>query len=320
MRRALWAAVAVVALVAVALGGLVLLRGRLERSEGLRQSLEAAAASQLGVRLDAGPVRVGPWTARLRLARPELSWPDGRRLALSDVQLDVDARALLDGVARVRSVAAEGPARLELPRLALAGSLQLQLQPDPGSGAWRLEGRAVLDSGGVLEASGTLASAGAFEGELRLEGVDGAPFASLLARDPAAPASVRGRFDGRLEPGPAPAAATLRLRSEDAEIRIPPVRVAGPVALVARLPARGTGAGAAARQRFAIDATRARVEYAGAMARGTGDGASVEGWLARDADGGVRAEDVALRVQGFRGGRGPQTGAVPPAAPEGAPP
>lgn len=307
MRRGLLAGLAVAVAGIAVLGGLELLRGRLARSERLRQSLEAATASQLGIRLEAGSLRVGLWPARLLLAQPDLAWRDGTRLSLSGVRVDVERAALLGGVARVRSVALDGPARLRSPRLALAGSLRLELRPDPGSGAWTLDGRARLDGGGIVEVSGRVARGGGFEGGLRLDDVDGEPFASLLARGPEAPAFLRGRFDGRLEPGPGPALATLRLASPDAEIRVPPVRLTGPVALVARIPSSGAGP---AGERFAIDATRARVEYAGAMARGSGDGASVEGVLVRDADGRLRVEDVALRLQRFRGtrGEGPQVG------------
>jgi hypothetical protein len=53
--------------------------------------------------------------------------------------------------------------------------------------------------------------------------------------------------------------------------------------------------------RFALDASGARVEYAGNLAKASGQSASLTGRIVRSPDGGLRLEEVGLKVQRFRG-------------------
>ncbi len=307
MKRLGFAASALLVTALAGVAAVQLLRTRLETSESLRGSLVAAVESQLGVRLDPGPLAVDFWPAGVTLSSPGVGLPGGGRIELPATRLDLDRGGLLDGRAQLRSLrfvepgagSPARPARLERGGVALVGVLRGGLQPDPDGAGWRVDSTLALETGGSVALRG-VASAAGFRGSLEVDAVDGAPFEALLVSDRGEPARLRGRYSGRLElpaeSPDAPALATLRLHSDAAEIRLPRLRLEGPVTLVAELPFEtGEPRG------FAIDASRAQVEYAGARARARGDGASVEGRIARDDEGRWQLSEVALKIQGFRG-------------------
>ena len=84
-----------------------------------------------------------------------------------------------------------------------------------------------------------------------------------------------------------------------AEIRVGQASLDGPVALVAQLPVSPSSGDHGAR--FAIDASRARVENAGDIVQRAGRGASLVGRIVRDAHGRFRLEEVGLKVTSFEG-------------------
>jgi hypothetical protein len=292
---------------------LELVRDRLEQSEALRQSLEGAVEAQLGAPLRAGPIEVLFWPAQLRLPAPVLELPAGARLALGETRVVLDVGSLLRASARLEGVSVSGPARLTLAPLELAGELRVELRPGAESRGWSVDADGSLASGGRFRVRGVVDASRGFEGQVDLEDLNGEAFASLLASGPGEHARLVGVFRGRLELPASGEPPTLRLTSPQADILIPPVRLVGPVALVVELPAMDSlststppapGSGAVlAPGRFAIDASDARVEYAGGLTEASGRGASVVGRVVRGSDGRLRVEEVALKIERFRGER-----------------
>lgn len=276
------------------------MRASLEESEALRESLEAAISSQLAVHLEAGELAVSFWPARLRLAKPVLVIPGRGRLTLGEAQIAVDRASLLQGNVQMLALHLAGPALLEIDPLELAAELRLALEPGEASLAWRLEGDGTLASGGRFSLRGGFDSTGGFQGSLELTEAESGPFASLLTAAGGRPTKLAGRYSGSLElAGRDAGAVTLRLTSPDATLQLPPVRLQGPIALVAQLPVPQALDGSGGR--FRIDATRARVDYDGGPALASGQGGSVEGRILSAAGGGFRLEEVGLKVRRFRG-------------------
>ena len=297
MRRAFALVLGLALVVVAALGAAQVVRARLETSPQLRKGVARVASAQLGVELEVGALGVDLWPVGLRLVDAEVALPGGAQLELAATALQVEpGLLLLQGVPRVRAVSIDGPARLVAGALTLPGEIALELRPGE-SGEWSGEGRATLETGGTLIGSGRLDASGALRGELRLEGVEAAPFAVLIQDEDEAPAELAGLFDGELEPPRDGRPASLQLTSPAARIDVDPVRLDGPVALFVQLPRPASEPPA----RFAIDASKARVEYAGGPARATGDGASVQGRIVRRPEGGLRVEEIALKVNRFRG-------------------
>ncbi len=299
-----------IALVTVAVLGIELLRARLADSDALRESLIGAAASQLDARLEPGPVEVQFWPAALRLASPVLELADSSRVILPETTVALASGSLFRGPARVTGASMSGPVTLQRGRLELSGLLDARLAPGESATGWTLDADVVLESGGRLELRGQLDPGGRFVGEVRLDAVNAAPFATLLSSDAAEHPALRGAFDGRLAFAGSDLPATLRIESPDADLALPPLSLSGPVALVAELPAVAA-AGADGRRGFAVDASRARVDYVvgalgdGGFTKASGTGASVVGKIVREPDGRLRLEDVALRIRDFQAERRP---------------
>jgi len=153
--------------------------------------------------------------------------------------------------------------------------------------------------------------AGGFAGEVVLDDVESAPFAPLLESEHSATPTLSGAYDGTLELA-ADAPRVLRLASRKARVGIPPLSLEGPVALVAWLPGRAADGEEPGRLR--IDASGARVEYAGTRVHASGSGASVWARILRGADGRLRLDGVELHVEGFSGELD-ATGPADPASP-----
>ena len=309
MKWLLRGSIGLVLAIAVLALAVELLRARLAGSEALRESLVGAAAAQLDVRLEPGPIDVQLRPPALLLASPVLELADGARVDLPATTVELAPGSLLAGVARVTGVSMAGAARLRRERLELAGVVDGRLLPAADAPGWSLEADVVLERGGRLALRGGVGASGGFVGEVALDEVEAAPFAVLLASDETGPPALRGSFDGRLLFAGADLPATLRIASAHADLALPPVSVSGPVALVAELPAATAPAGPAGRRGFAIDASQARVEYlgeaAGGFTKASGRGASVEGSIVRESDGRLRLEDVSLRIQDFQAERRP---------------
>lgn len=300
MRAWLRVLLLVLALSLSGVAGVEVLRARLEQSGALRASLEGVARVQLGIVLRPGSIRVGFLPAGIRLRDASLELPGNARLVLGDVHIALDLGALLEGEARLQGLSISGPARLVVRQLALDGDLDVDLRPGKGPHAWSLRADARLATGGTFAVLGGLADGGWFEGTVDLDGVAVEPFAVFLTSDRGEHPRLRGRYDGTFELPPVGGTlATLRLTSEAAEIRVGQAALVGPVALVAQLPVSLSSSDHGAR--FEIDATRARVEYAGGLVRGSGEGASLGGRIVRDLDGHLRLEEVGLKVTRFEG-------------------
>jgi len=287
----------------VAAAGVELLRWRLEGDPSLREGLEGAAASQLGASLTPGELRVELWPPGLRLAEPVLALAGGVRLELPETRIEADLGRLLRGVADVRGLAVEGPFRLAYRGGRLEGRVSLVLRPGAPSAAWQVDGEVEPDSGGRLAIDGELRDGGRFAGVVDVEHVESAPFSAFLSAEEerAGEPEVRvsGRFSGRLDRSDPSGRASLRLTSDAALLSLPPVRLDGPVVLVAELPAEGVSE--VAPGRLAVDATRARVDYAGSLAKASGRGASLTGGIVREPGGRLRLDDVRLQVSRFAG-------------------
>lgn len=285
----------------VAAVGLEAMRSGLERSEALRENIEAAAEAQLGTALRAGAIEVDFFPATLVLRGAVLELSGRTRVTLDETRVGVDLESLLRGNARMRGLAVSGPARFEHPQLgsaALEGDLDLAIVPGAPPLDWALELEGRLASGGTFAAHGGFGAGGAFDGSIEISEVEGAPFAPFLTSDQGEPARLSGRFGGAFELARDGSLATLRLASARAEIALAPVVVRGPIALVAWLPGTSSSDGEG---RFAIDASGARVEYAGGLAKASGQSASLTGRIVRAPNGGLQLEEVGLKVQKFQG-------------------
>ncbi len=257
-------------------------------------------SSQLGVQLEAGDLEVSFWPARVRLAEPALALPARGRLTLGEAEIAVDLASLLGGNARLLALRTFGPARIRYRRLELAGELRVLLEPAEAPLEWSLQADAAVASGGSFSLRGGLSSGGGFEGALELTEIESAPFASFLTSAEGERPKLAGRYSGNLElPQEGGGVATLRLASPDALLDVPPVRLEGPIALVAELPV--AEASDESGGRFRIDATRARLDYAGGPAKASGQGASLGGRILREPGGGFRLEEVGLTVHRFQG-------------------
>jgi hypothetical protein len=315
MRRGPIVVIVVAMGVLLALGlkfGLEVFRSRLEQSDALRQSLVAAVEAQLGVGFEPGPIEVRFRPTGLRLAAPVLQLAGGVRLALPETDVSLASGELLEGRARLEAVSMSGPAGLQLESLELRGALTAQLRADPAASGWLLEADARLDSGGLLSTRGRVESNSRFQGEISIDELNVAPFAALLASDQQETPRLDGAFSGKLELGEEGKPATLRLASPQAELQLPPIVLQGPVAFVAELP----GPGDASSRRFAVDASRALVDYSGSglgggFTRASGQGASVEGNVVRKVDGRLGIEAVALKIQNFQAERRREHGREP---------
>ncbi len=314
MRAWLRVGLVLVALVLLVASAALLLRVRLEASPALRDALVGAARAQLGVRFEPGEIRVCFRPGGLRLPRPVLELEDGARLALGETRIDVELASLLADRPKIRGVRVTGDARLEGPPapardpasvFGLAGDLELALSEVAGSPGWSLQGALRPETGGTIDLLGQVDAQG-FVGEVTIEGVESAAFAPLLESGRSGTASLSGTYDGRFVRS-AGEPSVLRLASSGARIRIPPLSLEGPIALVAWLPANGDGQEPG---RFQIDASRARVEYADAGTQASGSGVSIGGRIVPGAGGRLRLDEVALRVERFRGEltRGGETG------------
>jgi hypothetical protein len=297
----------VVALGVLGVAGVEVVRSRLEQGGALRTSLEAAVRGQLGVGLRPGSIEVSFVPAQIRLRDAALDLPGNVKLVLGDVRCALALGALLEGDARIQWLSISGPASLVHRQLRLDGELEVELRPGAAPHSWSLRAHAKLAEGGNVEASGGLLEGGAFEGTIDLEGVEVEPFAVYLASDRGRQPQLRGRYAGTFELPPAGGTlSTLRLASEAAEIHVAGASLVGPVALVAEIPVSLVSGDPDAR--FAIDATRARVEYAGVLVRGSARGASLGGRIVRDIDGRLRLEEVGLKVMRFEGEVRPEGG------------
>ena len=296
MRRA---GLVLVALLAVSAVAVEITRARLEGSDSVRASLEGAVSSQLGVALEAGDLEVSFWPAQVRLAEPALTLPGRGRLTLGEAEIAVDLASLLGGNARLLALRIGGPARLRYRRLELGGDLRVELEPAEPPHAWSLEADGTVASGGSFSLRGGLSSGGGFEGTLELTETESEPFASFLKGAGGERPKLAGRYSGSLELSLDSGVATLRLASPQAILDVPPVRLEGPIALVAQFPM--AEASDELGGRFRIDATRARVDYLGGPAQGSGRGGSLGGRILRDPGGGFRLEEVGLTVRRFRG-------------------
>jgi hypothetical protein len=296
MRRA---GLVLVALLLVSAAALEALRARLESSDSLREGFEAAVLSQLGMQLVAGAFEVSFWPPRLRLAEPVLVIPAWGHLALGPVESEVDLASWLKGNLRLLALRARGPARIRLGGLALDAELSLELEQAERPLAWSLQAEGALTHGGSFSLGGGWSSLGGFEGVLELTEIESAPFAPFLKGDGGEPAALSGRYSGSLELARDSGWARLRLASPEAHLDISGLRLQGPIALVAQLPAaeRSTQAGG----RFQIDATRARIDYVGGPAQGAARGGSLAGRILRSPQGGFRLEEVGLTLRRFRG-------------------
>jgi hypothetical protein len=277
------------------------LRARLEGSPRLHAAVSRAAEAQLGVILRPGPIEVRFVPPGLLLSGPTLSLPGalpgalpgGVLFELPETRVDSSLADLLARRARFEGLSMSGLFRVVFRSLELTGDLRAELRSGSGPGVIALDAEATLDTGGRIVVDGRLAS-GRLDGDIRFEDLDGAPFAHLL-RSGEGDLEISGVFSGRLVLPTAGSPATVRLESSDAELRLPRFAITGPIALVAELPDETGTRG------FTVDASRARVEYAGAVTRAEGRGASVVGRIARARDGSLRLEDVALKIQQFRG-------------------
>jgi hypothetical protein len=280
------------------------LRARLEGSPRLHAALSGAAEAQLGAILHPGPIEVRLVPPGLLLSGPTLSLPGalpgGVLFELPETRVDSSLADLLARRARFEGLSMSGRSRVVFRSLELTGDLRAELRSGSGPGVIALDAEATLDTGGRIVVDGRLAS-GRLDGDIRFEDLDGAPFAHLL-RSGEGDLEISGVFSGRLVLPTAGSPATVRLESSDAELRLPRFAITGPIALVAELPDETGTRG------FAVDASRARVEYAGAVTRAEGRGASVVGRIARARDGSLRLEDVALKIQQFRGELRPDDG------------
>jgi hypothetical protein len=282
----------------VGLASAAALRSRLS-SSALRESLEATASAQLGIELESGELGLRLWPPVLELRAPVVELAGGVRLELAPARIEVALAPLLDGVAEVRRLSLAGPARLVHRRGELAGQLVLELAPGAAPGVWLLRAEAELRTGGRIAARGELGGGGRFAGSVEIEDVEATPFAAFLYGERGEAASASGRYRGRFEwsePGLGP--TTLRLASDETVLELAPVRLEGAVALQAELPASQVsdpGGG-----RFELDATRARVDYAGSFAKASGRGASLRGGIVRESDR-IRLSDLRLKVLRFEG-------------------
>ena len=183
--------------------------------------------------------------------------------------------------------------------LELEGDLGLELERADTPRAWLLAARGRLGPDGRFSLRGDLTTAGEFDGEIELTDVESEAFGRLLQSPEGEPTTLDGRYSGRLVVSRASGSASLRLASPAARLDVPPLRLEGPVELDAQFPigeASDEGGG-----EFRIDASQARIVYAGGPARGSAGGGSLAGRISRDPDGGFRLEDVGLRVRGFQG-------------------
>lgn len=293
------AGIAGVTLLVVAVVCIEVVGDRLAESDALRGGLERELSSELGVQLEVRDLAVSLWPASIRLSAPVLALPARGRLTLGEVEITVDLAALLEGRARLRALRVQGPASLRAGELALAGELGIQLEPAESPLAWRLAAQGGVTSGGRFSLRGGLAAPGDFEGELDLADFESRPFGSLLRSAAGAPTELAGRYRGTLAVSRETGRASLRLSSPEALLDLPPLRLQGPLELDALFPI--AEASEEAGGEFRIDASQARIAYAGGPARGSAGGGSVVGRISRDPDGGFRLEDVGLKVRGFRG-------------------
>jgi hypothetical protein len=275
-------------------------RARLEGSDTLRASLEGAVSSQLGVAVEAGDLEVSFWPAQVRLAEPALILPARGRLTLGEASITVELASLLKGNARLLALQIAGPARISTRRLELAGELRVVLEPAEPPLAWSLQAQGADASGGSFSVRGGLSSGGGFEGTVELTEIESEPFASFLTSAAGERPKLAGRYSGTLELSrEGGGVATLTLASPEAFLDVPPVRLEGPIVLVAELPLAEASDEVGGRLR--IDATRARVDYAGGPATGSGRGGSLGGRILREPGGGFRLEEVGLTIRRFQG-------------------
>ncbi len=296
MRRA---GLVLVALLGISIVAVEIVRARLEGSNALRASLEGAVSSQLGVAVEVGDLEVSFWPAQVRLAEPALILPARGRLTLGSAAIAVDLASLLRGDARPLALQTAGPARIRYRRLELDGELQVVLEPAEPPLAWSLQADGADASGGSFSLRGGLSSGGGFDGTLELTEIESEPFASFLTSAGSERPKLAGRYSGTLHLSRDGGGATLKLASPEALLEVPPIRLEGPIALVAQLPP--AEASDELGGRFRIDATRARLDYAGGLAIGSGRGGSLGGRILREPGGGFRLEEVGLTVRRFEG-------------------
>lgn len=160
-----------------------------------------------------------------------------------------------------------------------------------------------LASGGNINATGNAILGGNLDIEADIRGLVMAPLLSYIDAGPDLAGTLTGKVGVR---GPAdrPTEFQVDVTIADGRLALDDLKLAGPVSVEADI----SGGSDSPQGTFAIDATRAHVNYGKSFVKPPGDTATVTGKVTSSSDGRLAFEDVRTQIRNFRSTASIQTG------------